>query len=87
MGATVWPEAADLALDGQPAVVADGAGCGEFGAERCSEILDEGEIALFLDAAAHGNDHLRGAEVDGLRGAAEGLAGFGADLRGFDGRV
>src|SRR6185503_1292140 len=77
----------DLAFDGEPAVVADGARCGDLCAEGGGEILNEGEIAFFADAATDGYDHGGGAEVYSLSGAAEGLAGLGADLRGFDGWI
>ena len=40
--------AADLALDGKPAVVADGTGCGEFCAECGGEVLDERKIVCSL---------------------------------------
>ena len=52
--------------------------------ERGGEILDEWKIVCLLDAAADGYDELGRAEVDGLRGAAEGLAGLGADLCGIE---
>ena len=48
--------AADLALDGQPAVVADGARCSDFGTECRGQILNDRKIVCFLDAAAHGDD-------------------------------
>ena len=48
--------AADLALHGKPAVVADGARGGEFGAERLGELLDERDVLLLADAAADGDD-------------------------------
>ena len=71
---------ADLAFDGQPAVIADGARGGEFRTERGSKILDERKIVGFLDTATDGNDQLRRAEVYSLGCATERLAGFGANL-------
>ena len=80
------PGAANLAFDRQPAVVADGAGCGNFGAEGRGETLDHREAFRFLNASAHRDDHLRGAEIDCLGRFAEWLAGASADLGSFDGR-
>jgi hypothetical protein len=48
--------AADLALHGQPAVVADGAGGGQFRAEGGGQLLDDREVGFFLDAAAYGDE-------------------------------
>src|SRR5450432_84537 len=62
---------ADLAVHGEPAVVADGAGGGEFSAEGGGELLGEVDVFLFLDAAAHGDDDFGLGEVDSLFGFLE----------------
>ena len=78
---------ADLALHGEPAVVADGAGGGELGSEGVGELLDDGDVVGVFDAAADADDERSSPEVDGLRAAAEGRAGGGSDLGGLDLRL
>ena len=48
------------------------------------QLLHQRKILRFFDAAAHAHDHLRRAQIDGLRRSAEWLAGLGANLRGFE---
>src|ERR1700722_16678185 len=86
--------AANLALHGQPAVIADGPRRSKLAAKRCGEFFHHGQVVLFLDTAAYGDDDRGGAEIDGLRCLAEGLLGLIAnsarvDLRreGFDAGV
>ena len=50
---------ADLPLHGEPAVVADGTGGRQFRAEGFGEFLDDRDVVLLLDAAAHGDDDAR----------------------------
>ena len=60
--------AAHLALHGQPAVVADGPGCGQLGAQclrRASSTMRD-VLGLF-DAAADRDDDLGGVQVHGVR--------------------
>ena len=62
---------ANLALHGQPAVVADGTRSGKLTAERFGELLRHLQILLLLDAAAHGDDDLGLRKVHRLLGFLE----------------
>src|SRR5271170_4231222 len=63
--------AADLAIEREPAVVADGARGSNFSAKRLGERLGDGEVFLLLDAASDGDDDLSLAKIDGLLGFLE----------------
>ena len=72
--------AADLAVHGEPAFVADGARGADFAAHELREFFGEGNIFRRFDAAADGNEDGRLREVDGLLGFAEKVERLGADL-------
>ena len=59
---------ADLAIHGEPSVVADGArGC-EFAADCVGQLFGQVDIFLLLDAASDGDDDLGLGQIDGLLG-------------------
>ena len=75
---------ADLALHGEPAVVADRARGGEFGSKNLRQFFDNGQIVFFLDTATDGDDEFGGAQIDGALGFAERLIRLAADLGGVE---
>src|SRR4029077_18844231 len=62
---------ADLAVHGEPAIVANGAGGGNLSAEGGGEPLREFNVFLFFDPAADGDDDFGLRQVDGLLGFLE----------------
>src|ERR1700678_4020115 len=75
--------AADLAIHGEPAFVADRARGAEFAAHGFGQFFSERNIFRRLDAAADADKDWALREVDGLLGFAEKLAGLGANLLGL----
>jgi sigma54-dependent transcription regulator len=71
-----------LALHGEPAFVADGAGSGDFSAESFREGFGLGDIFGSFDAAAYGDDDGSLREVDGGLGFFEEVERLGANLIG-----
>ncbi len=63
--------AADLALHGEPTGIADGPRSRQLRAEDIGQLLDDGDVVGFLDAAADGDDDLGGGQVDGALRLAE----------------
>ena len=76
--------AADLALHGEPAFVADGTRGRDFSAEGFGEGFGLGDVFGGFDAAADGDDDGGLREVDGGFGFLEKIEGLGADLLGFE---
>ncbi len=75
--------AADLAVHGEPAFVADGARGADFAAHQFREFFGERNIFRGFDAAAYGDQDGRLREVHGLLGFAEQIERLGADLFWF----
>ena len=75
--------AADLAIHGEPAFVADGARGAQFAAHGVREFFGQRNIFGSFDAAADTDEDGALREVDGLLGFAEKFAGLGADLLGL----
>ena len=81
MGETVCPELPTWRSMGSQPLSQMGRDAASSAPSAVGQILNEGQILGFLDAAADAHDERRGAEIDRLRRAAEGLAGLGANLR------
>src|ERR1700735_395300 len=72
--------AADLAVHGEPAFVANGARGANFSADEFGEFFDHGDIFRSFDAAADRNQNGSLCEVDGLFRFAEKLQRLCSDL-------
>src|SRR5258708_18174906 len=75
--------AANLAVHGKPALVADGARGGDFAADGLSRLLGKRDILGSFDAASDGHNDGRLREVHGLLGLAEKFERLGANLPGL----
>src|SRR5580692_7926955 len=75
--------AADLAVHGEPAFVADGARGADFAPHQFREFLGERNIFRGFDAAAYRDQDRRLCEVHGLLGFTEQVERLGADLFWF----
>ena len=81
LGETRLAGTAYLPFHGQPAVVADGPRGSQLGAQRLGELLDDGQVVLLLNAAAHRDNQGRRCQIHGLPGRPERLFRRAADLR------
>ena len=75
---------AHLALQRQPAGVADRPRRGQLGVERFGQLLGQRQLVLLADAAPDGHDALGLREVDGLLGLAERRLGLLPNRGGVD---
>src|SRR5579859_6258034 len=82
-GRDCLPGAADLAVHGQPAGVADWPRGRQLATESIGKLFGEINILLLFNSAADGDDDLRLAEVHRLLGFLEPLMRFGANGAGI----